>query len=93
VRAILNRHAGELHTRCGRFEDHRALASVHHDLRAVGDPKQLRTRQGRHRDAERARHDRGVSRDPAAGERDSRELVAMLGNVRGPQVLGHEDEG
>ena len=90
--AIIRGRAGELRVRGGRLEDHGSLAAVHDDLRSVCDVEQLPTREHRHGNAERARHDCRVRRDSASGQGDSREPLAVLSHVRGPQVLRHEDE-
>ena len=70
----------------------RALAAVDDDRRAVARPEAARPRPATVIGMpERARHDRGVRGDAAAGERDPRELVAVLrhvGRARGPRPRG-----
>ena len=60
--------------------------------RAVGDLEQLRARKHGHRNPERARHDRRVRGHSASGKGDSGEPLAVLGHVRGPKIVRHEDE-
>ena len=63
-----------------------AAGAVDNHRLAVGDLQQLQPEADHHGDAERPRHDRGVSGDAATGERHAPDLAAQLGDVGRPQV-------
>ena len=91
--ALLGGAAGLGHP-LGRGVEHGLTrAAVHHQLRAGLGVEHAAAEAHRHRYAERARHDRGVRRDRAGRERDRLGLLAQLGHVGGPEILGHQHVG